>query len=66
MADPSKPLLFTDAGPLVPALSSYWIKIHVSGMMVSSSIMIVGFVVTALYLVKDTAERRVAVTSTFE
>ena len=53
-------LLFTPAGPVVPALNSYWIKIHTSAAMAASSIFIVGFVSTALYLVKDTAERRVA------
>ena len=53
-------LLFTPAGPVVPALNSYWIKIHTSAAMASSSIFIVGFVATALYLVKDTAERRVS------
>jgi cytochrome c-type biogenesis protein CcsB len=56
-------LLFTEAGPVVPALNSYWIKIHTSGAMASSSIFIVGFAVTALYLVKDTAERRLAARS---
>ncbi len=53
-------LLFTPAGPVLPALNSYWIKIHTSAAMASSSIFMVGFVATALYLVKDTAERRVA------
>ena len=53
-------LLVTEPGPLVPALDSYWIKIHTSAAMGASSIFIVGFVATALYLVKDTAERRVA------
>src|SRR5688500_158774 len=46
-------LLFTPAGPVVPALNSYWIKIHTSAAMTASSIFIVGFVATALYLVKD-------------
>ncbi len=53
-------LLYADAGPVVPALNSYWIRIHTSGAMVASSIFMVGFAATALYLVKDTAERRVA------
>ena len=53
-------LLFAEAGPVVPALRSYWINIHVSAMMIASSVLIVAFGVTALYLVKDTAERRVA------
>jgi len=57
-------LLFAEAGPVLPALNSYWIQIHTSSMMISSSIMIVAFAVTALYLVKDTAERRVANSST--
>jgi cytochrome c-type biogenesis protein CcsB len=56
-------LLFTEAGPVVPALNSYWIKIHTSGAMASSSIFMVGFAATALYLVKDTAERRLAARS---
>ena len=53
-------MLFTPAGPVLPALNSYWIKIHTSAAMASSAIFMVGFVATALYLVKDTAERRVA------
>ena len=56
-------LLYTEAGPLVPALQSYWLQIHVSSMMGSSSIFIVAFMAGALYLVKDTAERRVAARS---
>ena len=56
-------LLFAEAGPVVPALRSYWINIHVSAMMTASSILIVAFGVTALYLVKDAAERRVAARS---
>ena len=53
-------LLVTDPGPLVPALDSYWIKIHTSAAMAASSVFMVAFVATVLYLVKDTAERRVA------
>ena len=56
-------LLYAEPGPVVPALQSYWIKIHTSAAMASSSIFMVGFVATALYLVKDTAERRVAARS---
>ncbi|HUG86555.1 MAG TPA: c-type cytochrome biogenesis protein CcsB [Euzebya sp.] len=58
-------LLFTEAGPLVPALESYWLQIHTSAMMFSSSVFIIAFVATALYLVKDHAERKVAHSSTF-
>jgi cytochrome c-type biogenesis protein CcsB len=53
-------LLYAEPGPVVPALQSYWIKIHTSAAMGASSIFMVGFVATALFLVKDTAERRVA------
>jgi len=56
-------LLYAEPGPVVPALQSYWIKIHTSAAMASSSIFMVGFAATALYLVKDTAERRVAARS---
>jgi cytochrome c-type biogenesis protein CcsB len=56
-------LLFAEASPVVPALRSYWINIHVSAMMTASSILIVAFGVTALYLVKDAGERRVAARS---
>ncbi len=53
-------MLYTDPGPIVPSLQSYWIRIHVTSAMVASAIFMVAFAATALYLVKDTAERRVA------
>ncbi|MGM0819148.1 MAG: c-type cytochrome biogenesis protein CcsB [Actinomycetota bacterium] len=56
-------MLYTDPGPIVPSLHSYWIRIHVTSAMVASSIFMVAFAATALYLVKDTAERRVAARS---
>lgn len=58
-------LLFAEAGPLLPALESYWLQIHTSTMMFSSSVFIVAFVATVLYLVKDRAERKVTVTDTY-
>ena len=58
-------LLFAEPGPLLPALESYWLQIHVSAMMFSSSVFIVAFVATVLYLVRDAAERRVAATDTY-
>jgi cytochrome c-type biogenesis protein CcsB len=59
----SAAILYTEAGPVVPALNSYWITIHTSAAMAASSIFIVGFAATALYLVKDTAEQRLAAQS---
>jgi cytochrome c-type biogenesis protein CcsB len=51
-------VLYAPAAPLVPALNSYWIKIHVVGAMTSSGIFMVGFVCTVLYLARDSWERR--------
>jgi cytochrome c-type biogenesis protein CcsB len=53
-------LLFVPAGPLVPALESYWFNIHVTAMVGSAAIFMLAFLATALYLARDTAERRVA------
>jgi cytochrome c-type biogenesis protein CcsB len=44
--------LYTNAGPLVPALNSYWLKIHVTAAITASGILLVGFVVAALTLVR--------------
>src|SRR5256885_11949263 len=45
--------LYQSPEPLVPALQSYWLKIHVSSMMVASGVLVSSFVFAALYLVKD-------------
>jgi len=45
--------LYQSPEPLVPALQSYWLKIHVSSMMASSGILVSSFVFASLYLVKD-------------
>ncbi len=50
--------LYAPAGPLVPALNTYWIKIHVVAAIAASSIFSLSFIFTLLYLVKDRAERR--------
>ena len=39
--------------PLVPALQSYWLKIHVTSMMTASGILVSSFVFAVLYLIKD-------------
>src|SRR5439155_1441614 len=48
--------LYQSPEPLVPALQSYWLKIHVTSMMASSGILVSSFVFAALYLVKDRSE----------
>jgi len=53
--------VWAPAGPLVPALNSPWLKIHVIGAIVSSSLYGLAFVFTALYLIRRRSERRAAV-----
>ena len=51
-------LLYVPAGPLVPALHSYWLVIHVAAAVTASGAFAVGALASGLYLVKDRAERR--------
>ncbi len=44
--------LYTQAAPVVPALKSYWLAIHVSIISVSSGVLLVSGVSSMLYLVK--------------
>jgi cytochrome c-type biogenesis protein CcsB len=53
-------LLYVPPGPLVPALNSYWIRIHVVAAMTGSALFMLGTVFTVLYLVQDSRERRAA------
>lgn len=45
-------VLYTEVMPLVPALNSYWLVIHVSAAALASGIFLVGFVAAALYLIR--------------
>lgn len=45
-------VLYTAAGPLVPALDSYWIKIHVFAAILSSGAFLFSGVVALLYLLR--------------
>ena len=52
---------YVEPGPLVPALNSYWLKIHVFAAIVGSSLYALGGgVLTSLYLIKHRSERRLA------
>ena len=51
--------LYTPAGPLVPALHSYWLVIHVSSAAISGGAFTVGGLISVLYLIKARAERKV-------
>ncbi|MGH3907211.1 MAG: c-type cytochrome biogenesis protein CcsB [Pseudonocardiaceae bacterium] len=46
-------VLYADAAPLVPALNSYWIAIHVSAAAGATGILLVSGVASLLYLVKE-------------
>src|SRR6266571_1181113 len=48
------------AGPLVPALNSGWIKIHVAAAITGSSILCLAGIFSILYLAKERYERRTA------
>jgi len=45
-------VLYSAAAPLVPALRSYWITIHVTTVSIGTGIFLVSFVATMLYLVR--------------
>ncbi|HEU4398246.1 MAG TPA: c-type cytochrome biogenesis protein CcsB [Actinomycetota bacterium] len=48
------------AGPLVPALNSRWIAIHVAAAITGSSVLCLAAIFSALFLVKERVERRAA------
>lgn len=50
-------VLYTRVAPLVPALNSYWLKIHVSAAATASGLLLVGFVPAALFLIRTSYER---------
>ncbi len=45
-------VLYAEAAPLIPALNSYWIAIHVSAASIASGMLLVAGVASALYLVR--------------
>jgi cytochrome c-type biogenesis protein CcsB len=51
-------LLYQDAGPLVPALHSYWLAIHVLAAVIASGAFAVGALTLVLFLMKNRAEQR--------
>jgi cytochrome c-type biogenesis protein CcsB len=56
-------LIYVSPGPLVPALNSYWLRIHVVMAMLGTALFTLGFVFTVLSLVQARRERRQASTS---
>ena len=53
-------VLYTAAGPLVPALNSYWIKIHVAAAITASGSFLLSGVVAVLYLIRQRYDVQVA------
>jgi cytochrome c-type biogenesis protein CcsB len=51
-------VLYVPAGPLVPALHSYWLMIHVSAAVIASGAFAVGALASLLFLVKNRAVER--------
>jgi len=56
-------LVYVDAGPLVPALHSYWLVLHVAAAMIAGAAFVVGAGASAFYLLKERAERTTAAQS---
>jgi cytochrome c-type biogenesis protein CcsB len=53
-------LIYTPAGPLVPALQSYWLSIHVTAMTLATGIFFVAAVLGIMHLVAERYRARVA------
>jgi cytochrome c-type biogenesis protein CcsB len=53
-------VLYTQAAPLLPVLNSYWLVIHVAAVSLTSGVLMLSGVASAVYLVRDRRERRVA------
>jgi cytochrome c-type biogenesis protein CcsB len=51
-------VLYTPAGPLVPALDSYWIKIHVAAAVVCTGAFLFSGVLAGLYLLRNRFDQR--------
>ncbi|MEV6929606.1 c-type cytochrome biogenesis protein CcsB [Dactylosporangium sp. NPDC051485] len=45
--------LYVRVGPLVPALHSYWLVIHVGAASIASGIFLVGFITAAMHLIRS-------------
>jgi cytochrome c-type biogenesis protein CcsB len=53
-------VIYTAAGPLVPALQSYWLSIHVTAMTLATGIFFVAAVLGVMYLVAERYRARIA------
>ena len=53
-------VLYAKAAPLMPALRSYWLAIHVSSAIIATGIFMISFIATVLFLVRSRWEAAVA------
>ncbi len=53
-------VLYTKVSPLMPALNSYWLKIHVTLAITASGVLMLGFCAAALHLIRAGYEKRTA------
>jgi cytochrome c-type biogenesis protein CcsB len=51
-------VLYTQTAPVVPALRSYWLAIHVTAAVIASGILLLGGVASVLYLLRSVHEAR--------
>jgi cytochrome c-type biogenesis protein CcsB len=58
MALASSPLMPKEATPLMPALQSYWLWLHVSVTLLGEAFFAVAFVTSIMYLVADSSEKK--------
>jgi cytochrome c-type biogenesis protein CcsB len=58
MALASSPLMPKEATPLVPALQSYWLWLHVSVTLLGEAFFAVAFITSIMYLVADSREKK--------
>lgn len=59
----SSPLMPKEATPLVPALQSYWLWLHVSVTLLGEAFFAVAFIASILYLRADTEEKKLKMDS---
>jgi cytochrome c-type biogenesis protein CcsB len=58
MALASSPLMPKEATPLVPALQSYWLWLHVSVTLLGEAFFAVAFVTSVMFLIADSREKK--------
>ena len=58
MALASSPLMPKEAAPLVPALQSYWLWLHVSVTLLGEAFFAIAFITSIMYLVAESKTRR--------